>query len=74
MTVVRVDKGLCMAHGACMQLAPDVFEPDDDGYAALVGGRAEVELTPAVLLAEASCPMQAISLVHPPATPGPPGG
>jgi ferredoxin len=29
---VSIDTELCAAHGRCYQLAPDVFEADDDGY------------------------------------------
>lgn len=27
-----VDSRLCTGHGRCYTLAPDVFEPDDEGY------------------------------------------
>lgn len=29
---VKVDGALCTGHGRCYSLAPDVFEPDDEGY------------------------------------------
>jgi ferredoxin len=29
---VKVDGALCTGHGRCYSLAPDVFDPDDEGY------------------------------------------
>ncbi|MEU7811806.1 ferredoxin [Pseudonocardia sp. NPDC049154] len=29
---VTVNGALCTGHGRCYSLAPDVFEPDDEGY------------------------------------------
>jgi ferredoxin len=29
---VMVDGPLCTGHGRCYSLAPDVFEPDEEGY------------------------------------------
>ena len=29
---VRVDPDLCVGHGRCYALAPEVFEPDDFGH------------------------------------------
>lgn len=29
---LTVDGTLCTGHGRCYSLAPDVFEPDDEGY------------------------------------------
>ncbi|ODU07678.1 MAG: ferredoxin [Pseudonocardia sp. SCN 72-86] len=29
---VTVDGSLCTGHGRCYSLAPDIFEPDDEGY------------------------------------------
>jgi ferredoxin len=59
---VEVDRDVCAASGVCMMIAPDVFEPDDDGYARVLadadfggGGTAE-----AVRRAELNCPARAI--------------
>jgi ferredoxin len=29
---VSVDSSLCAGHGQCYGLAPNLFQPDDDGY------------------------------------------
>jgi ferredoxin len=29
---LRIDPELCTGHGRCYTLAPDVFEPDDEGH------------------------------------------
>lgn len=29
---VKVDGALCTGHGRCYSLAPEVFEPDEEGY------------------------------------------
>jgi ferredoxin len=60
--VIRPQKDKCMAHGVCMQLAPDVFVPDEDGYVALVPGQENSDDEPRVRLAAENCPMQAILL------------
>jgi ferredoxin len=55
---VEVDRDVCAAHGVCMMLAPDVFEPDDEGYARVsgdVGGTQD-----AVRRAALNCPSGAI--------------
>ncbi|HEX6423004.1 MAG TPA: ferredoxin [Acidimicrobiales bacterium] len=31
---IVVDPGACTGHGRCYTLAPQVYEPDDDGYCA----------------------------------------
>lgn len=62
---VEVDPSLCQGYGICAQLAPEVFELDDDGYASVdvdedvieaheVGVRESVQACPvrAVLLHE----------------------
>jgi ferredoxin len=33
---VRVDPDLCVGHGRCYVLAPDVFAPDDFGHCEIV--------------------------------------
>ena len=63
---VEVDRDVCAASGVCMMIAPDVFEPDDEGYARVSadadadaggGGRGAAD---AVLRAELNCPAGAI--------------
>lgn len=59
-----------MGHGVCMEVAPDYFEPDEDGYVALRSSTRRLEDSPELRLAEMNCPMQVIT-VHddPPAMP-----
>ena len=60
---LRIDREACTGHGRCYVLAPDVFEPDDEGHSvALVD-----DIPPALLehaqLAVANCPESAITIV-----------
>ena len=60
---LRIDSEACTGHGRCYVLAPDVFEPDDEGHSlALVD-----DIPPALLdqaqLAVANCPESAITIV-----------
>jgi ferredoxin len=33
---LSVDSSLCSGHGRCYELAPGLFEPDDDGYSQVI--------------------------------------
>ena len=35
---IELDSEKCQGHGRCYALAPDLFEPDDEGYAVLLVG------------------------------------
>ena len=57
---VSVDMKVCVGHGRCYELAPEVFDEDEAGYCVLI--REEI---PQMLLAqaqsgEANCPEGAI--------------
>ena len=58
---IVIDGSLCSGFGDCADLAPDVFELDARGKAAL---RVGTSSDPAVLDAAAACPMGAISVVE----------
>jgi ferredoxin len=58
---IVIDGSLCSGFGDCADLAPDVFELDRQGKAAL---RLGTSPDPAVLDAAAACPMGAISVVE----------
>ena len=58
---IEIDRSLCSGYGTCIDLAPGVFELDDDLVA--VALREETE-APAALAAARSCPMGAITLVE----------
>ena len=60
MSRVVFDEALCVGHGRCYVLAPDVFGEDDRGYC--VPRLAEVDgaLLDQARIAEQSCPESAI--------------
>jgi ferredoxin len=58
---VTVDMGLCQANGACVLVAPEVFDLDDEDvlhWADEVGEEQRAEVEEAVR----ACPVQAIAL------------
>lgn len=61
---IEVDPDRCTGHGRCYALAPEVYEPDDDGYCA----RHRIEVPPgregAARLGVVSCPEGAIRVVE----------
>lgn len=58
------DGGACQGHNRCYSLAPELFDVDDEGYAALlVEGEVPAELVDKAMLAAANCPEYAISVV-----------
>ena len=62
MTRVRVDDGLCVGHGRCYVLAPDVFGEDERGHCVLRRVEVTGELARQARIAEQNCPESAISL------------
>jgi ferredoxin len=62
---VTVDAGLCIGHGRCYDVAPDLFEDDEQGNAVVRGdgvvppGRAD-----AARLAARLCPERAVTLAE----------
>jgi len=61
--IVVIDPDRCQGHGMCLFECPDVFEPDDNGYAAV---RRPAGDDPAVIArarrAASHCPERAISV------------
>ena len=39
---ISVEKSRCTGQGRCYSLAPNVFEPDDEGFNAAIGHTVEV--------------------------------
>jgi ferredoxin len=35
-TRVSIDSSLCAGHGRCYEIAPSLFQPDDDGYGQVI--------------------------------------
>jgi ferredoxin len=61
MSEITVDRETCIGAGMCFNVAPEVFDLDDDGKAILPGGETvPTELEPAVDEAISLCPVGAI--------------
>lgn len=62
---VKVDGALCTGHGRCYMLAPDVFEPDDEGYNLQRDTLVDVteEQEKAARLGARACPEGAITVI-----------
>jgi ferredoxin len=59
--ILNLDK--CQGHGRCYSLAPELFEPDDEGNSVLlVTGDVPSELEEAAILAADNCPEFAIEI------------
>jgi ferredoxin len=55
----------CVGHGQCYAKAPELFEPDDEGYSRLkVEGDVPPDLEAAARAAANSCPEYAIALIE----------
>jgi ferredoxin len=62
---VQIDPGLCQGHGRCYDLAPGLFEADDEGYGQVVGdGVVPQEAERDARLAVLNCPEHAIELAE----------
>lgn len=59
---LRIDRLLCVGFGDCIDVAPDLFEFDDEGIAVFLAGAGDLGLD---RLREAcgSCPVDAITLL-----------
>jgi ferredoxin len=56
------DRGTCIGSGNCVQLAPTVFDQDEDGRVALVPGGDPDAAAADIELAVAGCPVGALWL------------
>ena len=58
---LRIDEERCTGHGRCYSLAPDLFEPDDEGNGQVVGdGRVPPGQEDLARKAVANCPERAV--------------
>jgi ferredoxin len=57
---LRVDLELCVGHGRCYALAPDLFGEDERGHCVLLQATPPPELADQARLAEQNCPEGAI--------------
>ncbi|SHH06297.1 ferredoxin [Jatrophihabitans endophyticus] len=63
---LRIDSTVCMAHGRCYALAPELVEVDDQGYPVLTAAADDLAADQEPLADEVvgTCPEGAISLVR----------
>ena len=59
---LRVDRGLCVGHGRCYELAPELFGEDDRGHCDLLRETLPPELVERARDAESNCPEGAIAV------------
>ena len=61
---IRIDRDRCEGHGRCYDVAPEVFEPDDEGHAVLIdtSGAVSSDHEAAAAKAVRNCPERALSL------------
>ncbi len=59
---VSVDADLCVGHGRCYALGPDVFGTDDFGHCVILEAEVEGGLEAQARLGAENCPEQAISI------------
>ena len=59
---VTVNPDLCVGHGRCYALAPDVFAPDDFGHCEIVVASPEGALADQARIGAENCPERAISI------------
>ena len=61
---LRIDAEACTGHGRCYVLAPEVFEPDDEGHSVGLVDEIPAELLDQARLAVANCPESAITIAE----------
>ena len=59
---VSVDPDLCVGHGRCYALAPDVFGADDYGHAEVLLPTVDGALADQARMGAENCPERAITL------------
>ena len=59
---IKIDAERCTGHGRCYALAPEVFEPDDEGHSVGLVDDIPDDLLDKAQLAVANCPESAITI------------
>jgi len=62
MVTVRVDADLCVGHGRCYVLAPDVFGTDDFGHSVVLEEQISESLRAQAQTGADNCPEKAITI------------
>lgn len=57
---IRIDSDLCTGHGRCYSLAPELFEPDDEGNGVVLQEQVPAGQEDAARRAAANCPERAV--------------
>jgi ferredoxin len=60
---IRIDPERCTGHGRCYSLAPELFEPDDEGHGIVIVEDVPPELVEKAHAGVGNCPEQAISSI-----------
>jgi ferredoxin len=58
--IVDIDRARCAGHGRCYGFAPEVFEPDDEGFSIAIEPLPGEQHRAAVLKAQRNCPEKAV--------------
>lgn len=64
---VDIDRTRCAGHGRCYVFAPEVFEPDDEGFAVPLNREPGEQQRDDVVKAQRNCPEQAVIVEEVPA-------
>jgi ferredoxin len=60
---LRIDRGLCQGHGRCYDLAPDLFDDDEEGYGKVrADGMVPPDKADQARRAALNCPERAVRL------------
>ena len=59
---VAVDTEKCMGHGQCYARAPEIYQPDDEGFCLVVAADPEPALASQAVDGAEACPEHAITI------------
>lgn len=62
MARVRVDPDVCVGHGRCYALAPEVYDADDEGHCVVRHATVEGDLLGPARVGAENCPEHAITV------------
>jgi len=71
---IKIQRGECIACGACYSTDPSHFEPDDEGKSTVIGGETDASVSSGVFddedientrIVEDSCPVSIITVTEP---------
>lgn len=62
--IASVDRTKCCGYAMCVELAPEVYQLDDSGYAHVVTDRVPPEMADAARRGAGACPQRAIRVTE----------